>query len=229
MKGYNMYEIVRGPLMWLSVIIFLAGIIYRTVQLFVLTRKKEAAIYTKKTVKKIPVKDYSSEEKKFELLLAFQNSLLGKNPVMVIVSFVFHACLFIAPIFAAGHALSLYESWGFSFITLPDKFIDLLTIIFLACVLFFLMRRIVIPRVQSISTPYDYLLLFITAAPFLTGLYAYHQYFDYKTVITLHILAGELMLIVMPFTKLGHMVFFFFIRILIGSENSFGKGKRVWS
>jgi len=33
----------------------------------------------------------------------------------------------------------------------------------------------------------------------------------------------------MPFTKLGHMVFFFFIRILIGSENSFGKGKRVWS
>jgi nitrate reductase gamma subunit len=229
MKGYNMYEIVRGPLMWLSVIIFLAGIIYRTVQLFVLTRKKEAAIYTKKTVKKIPVKDYSSEEKKFELLLAFQNSLLGKNPVMVIVSFVFHACLFITPIFAAGHAISLYQSWGFSFITLPDNFIDLLTIIFLACVLFFLMRRIVIPRVKSISSPYDYLLLFITAAPFLTGFYAYHQYFDYKTVITLHILAGELMLIVMPFTKLGHMVFFFFIRILIGSENSFGKGKRVWS
>jgi nitrate reductase gamma subunit len=48
-------------------------------------------------------------------------------------------------------------------------------------------------------------------------------------VITLHILAGELMLIVMPFTKLGHMVFFFFIRILIGNEYSFGKGKRVWS
>jgi len=87
------------------------------------------------------------------------------------------------------------------------------------------MRRIVIPRVQSISTSYDYLLLFITALPFLTGFYAYHQYFDYKTVITLHIAAGEVMLIAMPFTKLGHMVFFFFVRIFVGSEHSFGKGK----
>ena len=224
-----MYDFVRGPLMWLSSIIFISGIIYRTVQLFVLTRKKETLLCTKKKVKKTEQKKYSSEEQKFKLLLAFQNSLIGKNPIMAIVSSIFHACLFITPIFAAGHALSLYESWGFSFITLPDNLIDLLTIIFLACALFFLMRRIVIPRVKSISTPYDYLLLFITAAPFITGFYAYHQYFDYKTVITLHILAGELMLIVMPFTKLGHMVFFFFIRILIGSENSFGKGKRVWS
>ena len=224
-----MYDFVRGPLMWLSSIIFISGIIYRTLQLFLLTRKKETVLATKNKIKKSLPKDYSSEEKKFELLLRFQNSLLGKNPVMAIVSFIFHTCLFIAPIFAAGHVLSLYESWGFSFISLPDNFIDLLTIIFLACILFFLMRRIVIPRVKSISTPYDYLLLFITAAPFITGFYAYHQYFDYKTVITLHILAGELMLIVMPFTKLGHMVFFFFIRILIGNEYSFGKGKRVWS
>jgi nitrate reductase gamma subunit len=224
-----MYDFVRGPLMWLSSIIFISGIIYRTVQLFVLTRKKEKVPCTKKIVEKTDQKKYSSEEQKFKLLLAFQNSLIGKNPIMAIVSSIFHACLFITPIFAAGHALSLYESWGFSFITLPDNLIDLLTIIFLACALFFLMRRIVIPRVKSISTPYDYLLLFITAAPFITGFYAYHQYFDYKTVITLHILAGEIMLIVMPFTKLGHMVFFFFIRILIGNEYSFGKGKRVWS
>ena len=224
-----MYDFVRGPLMWLSSIIFISGIIYRTVQLFVLTRKKEKVPCTKKKVEITDQKKYSSEEQKFKLLLAFQNSLIGKNPIMAIVSSIFHACLFITPIFAAGHALSLYESWGFSFITLPDNLIDLLTIIFLACALFFLMRRIVIPRVKSISTPYDYLLLFITAAPFITGFYAYHQYFDYKTVITLHILAGEIMLIVMPFTKLGHMVFFFFIRILIGNEYSFGKGKRVWS
>ncbi len=223
-----MYELARGPLMWLATIICLCGIIYRTIQLFRLTKRKEPTPYTQKKTKDKSVKNYSSEEQKFELLLTFQNSLIGKNPVMAIVSFIFHACLFITPIFAAGHSLSLYDSWGIAFISLPDKIIDLLTIIVLACCLFFLIRRIVIPRVQSISTPYDYLLLLITAAPFITGFYAYHQYFDYKTVITLHLLFGELMLIVMPFTKLGHMVFFFFIRIFIGSEYSFGKGKRVW-
>jgi hypothetical protein len=43
-----------------------------------------------------------------------------------------------------------------------------------------------------------------------------------------HILAGELMLIVIPFTKLGHMLFFFLYRFLIGSEYSFGQGTRTW-
>jgi len=223
-----MYELARGPLMWLATIIFLLGIIYRTIQLFRLTKRKEQTAYTQKKPKPKTDKDTYSEEQKYDLLLSFKNSLIGKNPVMAIVSFIFHFCLFITPIFAAGHILSLYDSWGISYFSFPDKIIDLLTIIVLACCLFFLIRRVVIPRVQSISTPIDYLLLLITAAPFLTGFYAYHQYFDYKSVITLHLLFGELMLILMPFTKLGHMVFFFFIRIFIGSEYSFGKGKRVW-
>ncbi len=224
-----MYELARGPLMWVAAIIFFAGVLYRTVQLFLLTRKKQRDLYTAKPVKKQEATTLSPAERKMNLVVAFQNSLIGKNPIMAIVSFVFHFCLFVAPIFALGHSLVLYESWGISFISLPDGLIDVMTIILLVCGLFFLLRRIVVPRVQSISSPSDYLLLFITTAPFLTGFFAYHQWFDYKTVITLHILAGELMLVAIPFTKLGHMVFFFFIRILIGSEYSFWRGNRTWA
>jgi nitrate reductase gamma subunit len=43
-----------------------------------------------------------------------------------------------------------------------------------------------------------------------------------------HIVSGELMLMLIPFTKLGHMIYFFFYRLLIGSEYSFGQGKRAW-
>lgn len=224
-----MYDFIRGPLMWVAAIIFIGGVVYRTIQLFVLTRKKEQDFYTSAAAKKGDLRESSPEERKMNRIIAFQNSLIGKNPVMAIVSFVFHVCLFVAPIFAIGHNLLLYESWGFSFFSLPDGFIDLLTIIFLVCAFFFLVRRLVIPRVQSISTPYDYVLLFLTAAPFLTGFFAYHQWFDYKTVITLHILTGQAMLIAIPFTKLGHMVFFFFVRILVGSEYSFWRGNRTWS
>ena len=224
-----MYELARGPLMWVATLIFIAGIIYRAIQLFMITKKKEQALCPAQPIGEKDSPSPSPEEQKLNLLLSFQNSLIGKNPIMAIVSFVFHFCLFIAPIFAVGHSLVLYESWGFSFLSLPDGLIDLLTIIFLLCSFFFLVRRIIIPRVQAISSPYDYLLLFITAAPFLTGFFAYHQWFDYKTVITLHLLAGEAMLIAMPFTKLGHMVFFFFIRIFLGSEYSFWRGNRTWS
>ena len=75
---------------------------------------------------------------------------------------------------------------------------------------------------------YDYLVLFLTAFPFLTGFFAYHQWFDYKTVITLHMLAGEAMLIAIPFSKIGHMIYFFFVRLLIGSEFGPARGSREW-
>ena len=72
------------------------------------------------------------------------------------------------------------------------------------------------------------LVLLITVAPFVTGFLAYHQWFDYRTVILLHILAGEVMLVTIPFTKLGHMLFLFLYRFLIGSEHSFSQGSRTW-
>jgi len=219
-----MYELARGPLMWAAAIIFLAGVVYRTVQMLLLTRKKERVLCPSRSIRK-----ESPEERKLKLLVSFQNSLIGKHPVMAIVSSVFHLCLFVAPLFAVGHSLVLYESWGVSFVSLPDGLIDVLTIVFLAGGIFFLVRRMVLPRVQALSTPYDYLLLFITVAPFLTGFFAYHQWFDYKTVITLHLLTGEAMLIAIPFSKLGHMVFFFFIRIFLGGEFSFWRGNRNWS
>jgi nitrate reductase gamma subunit len=83
-------------------------------------------------------------------------------------------------------------------------------------------------KVRVITTVYDYIILLITVAPFLTGTFAYHQWLDYQTVIFLHILAGEVMFITMPFTKLGHMLFFFFYRFFIGSEYSFSRGTRIW-
>ena len=92
------------------------------------------------------------------------------------------------------------------------------------CALFLFGRRLFLARVRIITTAYDYLVLLIAIAPFLTGYLAYHQWFDYSTVMTLHVLSGEAMLITLPFTKLGHMLFFFLYRFLIGSEYSFARG-----
>ncbi len=220
-----MYELARGPLMWAATIIFLAGIIYRSIQLYLFTRKKERVFYSTSPVKP---KDRTPEERKMDLIIAFRHSLLGTHPIMAIISTLFHTCLFVIPLFLLGHTLLIHESWGISLFSLPDGLCDTLTAIFVLIGLFFLLRRMIVPQVRIISTAYDYLVLTITVAPFLTGFFAYHQWFDYKTVIIIHMLAGELMLIAIPFTKIGHMIFFFFVRILIGSEYSFWKGSRTW-
>ena len=85
-----------------------------------------------------------------------------------------------------------------------------------------------LPRLRAITTFNDYLLLAITVAPFLTGYLAYHQCLNYKMILTLHILAGEIMLMAVTFTKLGHMAFFFFVRFFIESENCLRRGTRTW-
>jgi len=219
-----MYELARGPLMWIAAIVFVGGIGYRVFQLFHLTRKKERAYCPAHAIR-----EDSPEERKFRAIIFLQNSLLGQHPVMAIVSLVFHACLFAVPILTHAHNLLWRESWGISFFSLPDGLIDIMTVIVLVGALFFLVRRLVVPRVRAISTLHDYLVLLIAAAPFLTGLMAYHQWADYRTIITVHMLAGQLMLIAIPFTKLGHMVFFFFARTLFGSEFSMWRGSRTWS
>ena len=143
-----MYELARGPLIWVAVIIFILGVFYRTIQLLLLTRKKERAFCPSRSIR-----ENSPEERKYRTLISFQNSLIGKHPIMAIVSFIFHSCLFIAPLFAIGHSLVLYESWGVSFLSLPDGLIDILTILLLSCAVFFLVRRTVFPGCRPFLLP----------------------------------------------------------------------------
>jgi nitrate reductase gamma subunit len=111
---------------------------------------------------------------------------------------------------------------------MPEKAGDVLTGLLLCLGGFFLLRRFADPRVRALTSSSDYAVLFITVAPFLTGFIAFHQWFDYNTVLLVHMLTGELMLVAITFTKLGHMIFFFLARFLIGREYSLGRGSRTW-
>jgi nitrate reductase gamma subunit len=103
-----------------------------------------------------------------------------------------------------------------------------MTLVVLGTILFMAVRRAVVPYVRVVTTPIDYVLLIVIALPFITGYIAYHQWFQYKTMLILHILAGEVMLILIPFTKLSHMVLFFFTRAHIGSEFGQRRGTKTW-
>lgn len=219
-----MYDFIRGPLIPIAFVIFILGLVFQFIQFFKLTKKKEWVF---------PPLEVKPEKKTvgqwIALCLASLNGTMWKtDSAMTLMTSIFHICLFVVPIFLLGHNILLDQSWGFSVWSLPECLADILTLVVLICVAFFLARRLFLRRVRAITTAYDYVILFIAAAPFLTGIFAYHQWAQYHTVITLHILSGEVMLIVIPFTKLGHMLFFFLYRFLIGGEYSFVKGARAW-
>ncbi|MEI6217509.1 MAG: hypothetical protein WCP86_01270 [bacterium] len=224
-----MYEFVRGPLLWASAAICFSGFIYRAIMLFRLTQKKDSAPCPVTSAKSTPVSFISAEERKLDQIARFQNSVLFRHPVMIIVSTVFHFCLFATPLLLMAHNQMLSRSTGISLPSIPDGLADLMTILVLCGALFFLMRRIALPRVAAISSMTDYGVLLLTVMPFLTGFLAYHQLLNYTIMMTMHVLAGDLLLIALPFTKVGHMVFFFFTRLTIAGEYSLGRGSRTWS
>ncbi len=219
-----MVDFIQGQLVSIAFVIFILGLIFQFSQFFKLTKKKEW-IYPPGEVKR----EKKTAGKWVTFCLVSLNGTLWKtDPLITIVTSVFHVFLILAPLFLLGHNILLNQSWGLSLWSLPEFITDMLTLVVLICVAFFLGRRLFLSRVRVISSLYDYAILLIAAAPFLTGYLAYHQWFNYDTVMTVHILAGEVMLITIPFTKLGHMLFFFLYRFFIGNEYSFARGERTW-
>ena len=222
-----MIDFIQGPLVWISFLMFGGGLIVQTFRLMKLTRIKEARrIVPDKGF--IPQTDLSRKERFFRYLVFQRVSPLTSNICLVLVSFVFHVCLVATPIFVLGHNVMLDTAFGISFISLPEQVTDIMTKFVLAGGLIFFMRRLLLRRVRIISTVYDYLLLLVAIAPFVTGFMVYHHVLNYNIIILLHILFGELMLVMIPFSKFFHMVFFFISRFMIISEHSLGNPKRSW-
>ncbi|UIJ39264.1 respiratory nitrate reductase subunit gamma [Desulfobaculum bizertense] len=215
----SFYNFVSGPLVWVAFAVFLGGSIWRIWSLLSLTAKKDTY-----------VTEYWSWKHAFRSIahwiIPFRSMNSRMEPVMSIVTFVFHICLVLVPLFTLGHIVLLEESvLGWSWPTLPDYVADIAAILVLVGCVYFAWRRLSLPQVKFVTTASDFVILAIVAAPFLTGVLAYHQIGGALLVTTLHILAGELMLVCIPFTRLAHMLYFVYTRGYTASE--FGAVRHV--
>ncbi|MGB7921277.1 MAG: nitrate reductase [Desulfobacterales bacterium] len=210
----EIYNFVSGPLAWLAFILFFGGCLYRLVRLFMLVKEKEPFIFTYMSWK------YSLRSI-FHWIIPFGTVNWRRHPVLTVVTFVFHIGLVIAPLFLLAHVILLEEALNLSWWTLPDAWADVLTVVVIIGCVFFLVRRLTQPEVKFVTSASDFVILTIVAAPFITGFIAYHQWIDYPVMMVLHVVAGEVLLVAIPFTRLSHMLFSPFTRAYMGSE--FGK------
>ncbi|HCX89547.1 MAG: nitrate reductase [Deltaproteobacteria bacterium CG12_big_fil_rev_8_21_14_0_65_43_10] len=215
-----MYEFVSGPLVWISFIVFIGGSLYRLVSMHKLA-KKEKVIYPYMSLK------YGLRSI-IHWIIPFASTNMRRRPLMTIITFAFHICLVLTPIFLLSHNLLWRQSWKISWRTLSEGTADIMTVIVILAAIFFLVRRLVLSEVRYVTFPSDYALLAIALAPFLTGFLAYHQWLPYKTILILHILSGEIMLIAIPFTRLSHMLYFVFTRAYMGSEFGAVRNSKDW-
>jgi nitrate reductase gamma subunit len=218
---HSLYNFVSGPLVWLAFIVFIGGCLYRLITLMVLVHKKEKFIYS-----------YMSWKYGLRSIVRwstpFATENMRRHPAMTIVAYVFHICLILTPIFLLAHVTLVDESWDLSWWTLPDALAAIMTLMVIGACVFFLVRRLVNPEVQYVTSASDYILLAIVAAPFITGFLVYYQWFGYQTLLILHILSGEIMLVAIPFTRLSHMLFAPLTRAYMGSEFGGVRHARDW-
>jgi nitrate reductase gamma subunit len=210
---HAIYSLVAGPLAWLAFILFFGGIIFRLIRMLMLVSKTEPFIFSYMSLK------YSLRSIA-HWMTPFATVNWRKHPSLTVVTFVFHFCLLVTPIFLLSHLLLLDESFSLSWWSLPDAVADVMTVLVILSCLYFLLRRISQPEVKFVTDGSDYLILAIVALPFVTGFLAYHH-FAVQWMTILHILSGEVMLAVIPFTRLSHMIFSPLTRAYMGSE--FGK------
>ena len=208
---HDLYIFITGPLAWAAFILFIGGSLYRFLAMLILVNKKEKFIFSYMSLR------YGLRSI-LRWITPFATENMRRHPVMTIVTFLFHICLIVTPIFLLSHVILWDESWDLSWWSLPDVVADIMTIIVIASCIFFLIRRLVSSEVQFVTSASDYIILAIVAAPFVTGFFAYHQWFAYKFFMILHILTGEIMLVAIPFTRLSHMIYSPFTRAYMGSE-----------
>ena len=218
---HDIYNFVTGPLAWIAFILFIAGILYRLIHMFYLVKKKEGFIFTYMSWK------YSFRSI-FHWIIPFATVNWRRHPVLTMVTFAFHICLIVTPLFLLSRIILWDESWNISWWSLPDGLADVMALIVIASCIFFLIRRLISPEVQFVTYASDYVILAIVAAPFITGFFAYHQWFAYKFFMVLHILTGEIMLVAIPFTRLSHMIYSPFTRAYMGSEFGAVRNVKDW-
>lgn len=185
------YSFIEGPFLLFSLVLFSASVIIRLAL-------ASYAIVTNRGDKETPGRFLPSI---FPGVIVPLHSLARRRPVYFVMRLLFHVSLIVVPVWYSGH-IALWEASAleWSWPAIPDDVADYMSLGVIVLLVYFLLRRIGNQDLRSQSSFSDYLLLFITGFPFLTGYLLTHGTADNVWLIgdhmeILHIVSGEVMLI----------------------------------
>jgi nitrate reductase gamma subunit len=130
----------------------------------------------------------------------------------------YHLGLFAVVLLFTPHILFLQSLFGFSWPGLPSSLITIVSVLTLTLFLAVLFRRLTNPVMRMLSNFDDYFSWFVTMLVMVSGLAATaHVGGPYETLLGVHILSVDLLLIWFPFGKLMHAFYIFPSRAINGA------------
>ena len=216
-----MYAFLTGPGFWLSLGVFSLGCLVRLALYFRgLDWQLDRVAY-----KAFPAQGFKGAVRSiYKWLMPFGTHGWRRQPVMTILFFSFHAGAVLVPLFLLAHQTFLRDKIGLYLFALPGGVADFLTWVVVVSAVLIVLRRLALPEVRILTTWSDYLIILVSVIPFITGLIARYEPDGYSFWLTAHILGGELFLILVPFTRLSHIVLFFASRAQLGMDFGIKRG-----
>lgn len=214
MSEIEFLDWVRGPGFQIAAVIFVAGVIIRILEILMLGRKKNLA-----------------EARGSEMLGGLRTivtrsmhdkTTFQRSAFTIVSGYIFHTGLLLSIFFFAPHILMFKEVFGLSWPSLPTPVIDALAVISIIALLTIIARRMSNKVMRFLNTPGDYLAWLLTITPLVTGYMAFHRIgLPAPTLLAIHILSVEILLVLFPFTKLMHAFTLFMARWYNGAISGY--------
>ncbi len=190
---------VRGPGLQFAVGIFVIGMVYRVLHLAVLGRSKNLAVPRGSEwgpgLRMIWRRSFSLPQ------------LSSRGKLTVFAGYVFHLGFLITLFFLSQHIDLFHSVLGFGWAAFPRGMVDIWAILAIAALIVLLVHRFIDPVKWLLSDAEDYLTWAFTFLPLFTGFMLDHSaVLDYTRRMILHLGSVELLLVLIPFSKLAHMV-----------------------
>lgn len=196
---------VRGPGFELAVVVFLLGVVFRIMQILMMGRAENLAV---------PKGDERRSGMRTILTRSWPvEGMFKRSPTTYIAGYAFHLGLFVTILLFVPHIELIRAVFGIGWPGLPTPMVDAVTVVTMVSLIVLLISRLGHPVRRFLSTRSDYLDWTLTFLPVLTGYMAFHHMLlPYTTMLAIHIATVELLMVVIPFTKLSHTFTLFIAR-----------------
>jgi nitrate reductase gamma subunit len=191
----------RGPLFWAALTFMILGLArHALITLFDIRRMLRRA-----GDKNVPYRQVA----RATLAWIVPTRKARNRVVLSVTSIVFHVAIIVVPLFLAGHIALIARGTGLSWPALPHAVADVLTFVALGAAVALVVQRALARASRSLSRFQDYAIPLAIAIPFASGLFVMHPTwspFAFDVALLVHVLSADILLILVPMTKISHCV-----------------------
>lgn len=202
----------RGPALQAATLIMIAGIFWRLAGILLLRRRTAHAAARHSFLLRV-----SGGAKTIITRTIPRKTFWPRVATGVSLGWVMHLGLLVIILAGAPHILVLHQITGLSWPNLPKGLVVIASALTFAALLALLARRLTHPVLRLLSTADDYISWLLVFLPVTTGiLLSGETIAGYGTLLSLHFLSVEALMIWLPFGKLMHIGLVFAGRGMMG-------------